>query len=101
MKRKDFEHEMQKLHGDLALKKKELITIQDAISDLRRKEESVLEEHAVIPKQFKTIEEWLEGHPYPDSLNHMRCESYAQAFSVWCCCNTYYFNYHIVKTGNS
>lgn len=99
MKRQEFEHELQKLHCEHVNKLKELNVIQTKIVQLKQKEGTVLEEHALIPKRYKTIEEWLDGHPYPSTVNSMRFNSYNEAFSVSLCCYTYQYEYHIVKTG--
>lgn len=98
MERKEFDYNLQKLLSEKAQLTKALINKDNELSDFRRLEGSVLEEHALIPKSCKTIEEWLEGHPFPNACNSMRFESYAIAREAQISSNTYYFDYHIVKT---
>jgi len=100
MTQQDYDNKMYKLHGDLAVKMKEVIEIQNSIAEHRANADLILIEHALIPKGYSTIEEWLEGHPFPETVNKMRFKNYATAMEVQHCCNTYQFDYHIVKTKN-
>ncbi|QQY32076.1 Uncharacterised protein [Chryseobacterium gleum] len=98
MERKEYEYNFQKLLSEKAELTKALISKDNELAEFRRLEDKIKEEHSLIPKSYKTIEEWLEGHPFPDSVNCMRFESYAIAREVQISSNTYYFDYHIVKT---
>ena len=53
--------------------------------------------HALIPIDYKTIEQWLDGHPYPNTcISHIyKNRSYAE--SVQLACNTCQEFYHIVR----
>jgi len=53
--------------------------------------------HALIPKQFKTLPEWLEGHPFPDTVKSMIAKNLSEAEDWKISCNTYNFDYHVVK----
>ena len=53
--------------------------------------------HALIPKDCKNIEQWLDGHPYPDSCISQIYKSRGEAERVQLACNTYQEFYHIVR----
>jgi len=98
MTQKEFDLELERLHSELAIKMKEAFELQDKISEHRANSDLILIEHALIPIKYKTIDEWLEGHPFPDTVNSMRFKNRATALSVQYSCNTYLFDYHVVKT---
>ena len=98
MTQQEFDLELERLHIELATKMREAIELQDRISAHRANCDLVLVEHALIPKQYETIEEWLDEHPFPETVNDMRFKNRATALSVQYSCNTFNNDYHVVKT---
>lgn len=76
---------------------KEISDVDKNIEYLRKIEAELHDPHALIPKQYSTIEEWLEGHPFPNAVNAMRFKNKREAYMVQLSCNTYQDSYHIVK----
>ncbi len=76
---------------------KEISDVDKNIKYLRKIEAELNDPHALIPKQYSTIEEWLEGHPFPNAVNAMRFKNKREAYMVQLSCNTYQDSYHIVK----
>ncbi len=76
---------------------KEISDVDKNIKYLRKIEAELHDPHALIPKQYSTIEEWLEGHPFPNAVNAMRFKNKREAYMVQLSCNTYQDSYHIVK----
>ncbi|MGJ1407431.1 hypothetical protein [Sphingobacterium siyangense] len=76
---------------------KEISDVDKNIEYLRKIEAELYDPHALIPKQYSTIEEWLEGHPFPNAVNAMRFKNKREAYMVQLSCNTYQDSYHIVK----
>jgi hypothetical protein len=71
--------------------------IESEIVGLTIKMKNLNDPHAVIPKQYKTIEDWLENHPFPNAVNAMRCKNKLEAENVLISCMVYRESYHIVK----
>lgn len=54
--------------------------------------------HALIPKSYATIDEWLDDcTSFPQFIIQMIFDNKAQAVDVSYCCNTYQSDFHIVK----
>ena len=54
------------------------------------------EPHAVIPKSCRTLDEWFNGNRFPESIINHICKNKYKAREMQVCCNTYYFDYHVV-----
>ena len=74
------------------------------VENLRKRKKRVFEyslkledPHALIPKDCKKIEEWLDGHPFPNACISQIYKNRSVAESVQLCCNTYQEDYHIVR----
>lgn len=97
MKQKEYDQKLESLYIDLANKYKEIHEIADKIFAFKQEADKIKTPHALIPKQYKSIQEWLEGHPYPENVKSMVFESRYEAYRVQLCCNAYQYEYHIVK----
>lgn len=64
---------------------------------LRRILYQVNEPYAVIPKSCLNIDEWIDGHPFPESVLVNVFNNKGDAIDTYYCCNTYQTDYHIVK----
>jgi len=53
--------------------------------------------HALIPQKYYTLEQWLDGHPYPDTVLSHIYPNYAIACEVSYSCYIYQYDYHVVK----
>lgn len=53
--------------------------------------------HALIPNKYKNVEDWLTGHPFPNTVLSMIYRNFAEARQVSYSCYTYQYDYHIVK----
>lgn len=58
---------------------------------------SLIEPHALIPKRYNDIEDWIKGHPFPKTCIDMVYSNKEIAFKNSLVCNTYQTYYHIVK----
>lgn len=57
----------------------------------------VNEPYAVIPKSCLSVDEWIDGHPFPESILTNVFKNKGNAIDYYYCCNTYQTDYHIVK----
>ena len=78
-----------------ALKQREEILLK-RLQNLNNIAMSIDDPHAVIPKSYRTLDEWFKGHPFPKSLINHICKNEYKAREMQDCCNTYYFDYHVV-----
>lgn len=58
---------------------------------------NIVEPHALIPRSYNDIEEWIKGHPFPDVCINMVFDNKDIAFENSLVCNTYQLDYHIVR----
>lgn len=58
---------------------------------------NIIEPHALIPKWYDDIEEWIKGHPFPKTCIDMVYSNKEIAINNSLTCNTYQIDYHIVK----
>jgi len=79
-----------KLNREIAELDKQAILLHKASYDLD-------DPHDLIPTSYSSFEEWIDGHPFPESCLSMRFRNKSEARNVQICCNTYQFHYHIVK----
>ena len=78
-----------------ALKQREVI-LRKRLQNLNNIAMYIDDPHAVIPKSYQTLDEWFKGHPFPQSLINHVCKNEYKAREMHVCCNTYYFDYHVV-----
>ncbi len=97
MNQTEIEKNLQELQIRKSSLQKEIADVDKNIEDLRTIETKLVDPHALIPKQYSSIEEWLEGHPFPNAVNAMRFKNKREAYMVQLSCNTYQDSYHIVK----
>ncbi|WP_343322302.1 hypothetical protein [Sphingobacterium multivorum] len=93
----EIENKIQELRIRKSSLESNITDIDKKIQHLRQLERELEDPHALIPKQYNTIDEWLDGHPFPNAVNAMRCKNKAEAYRVQLTCNTYQESYHIVK----
>lgn len=53
--------------------------------------------HALIPQDCKSIEQWLDGHPFPNTCISQIYKNRSYAEMAQLACNTYQEFYHIVR----
>lgn len=97
MNQTEIENKIQELRVRKSSLEMNIAEIDKNIQGLRKLERELVDPHALIPKQYSTIDEWLKGHPFPDAVNAMRFKNKTEAYSVQISCNTYQSSYHIVK----
>lgn len=85
----DINRRIGELHGEL-----------NSLEDRKEKVRHVLfrldDPHAVIPKFYKTMEEWIADNRWPHCLLGHVCDNISMAESFTLMCNTYQESYHIV-----
>ena len=97
MKQEQIDNSIYHLRQAQALHREEIQAAESKIIDLMLQANKLDDPHAVIPKDYKTIEDWIQGHPFPKSVNAMRCKNKLEAENIIISCNTYQESYHIVK----
>jgi hypothetical protein len=60
-------------------------------------ERKLKDPHALIPVSCNSFEEWIKGHPFPDSCICNIYENKYNARSTQYVCNTYQIDYYVVK----
>ena len=78
-----------------SLKQREVI-LRKRLQNLNNIAMSIDDPHAVIPKIYRMLDEWFKGHPFLKSLINHICKNEYKAREMQDCCNTYYFDYHVV-----
>ena len=71
--------------------------LEDELKILNNKEAELDDPHALIPKIYKTMDKWIDGHPYPENCLQMFFKNRREAENVQRSSNTYSFDYHVVK----
>ena len=72
--------------------------LQERINNLNKIAHKLHDPHALIPKSYASIDEWLDNcGSFPQFLIDMIFENKISAIQVSYCCNTYQSDYHIVK----
>ena len=55
------------------------------------------EPHALIPRSYATVDDWLKGHRFPQFVISNVYKNSTIAFQVSLSCYTYQYDYHIVR----
>ena len=71
--------------------------IDKKLRELSIKARSLDDPHALIPKQYKSLEDWMDGHPFPYTIESMIFKNEDMAFESQLSCNVYQEHYHIVR----
>ena len=97
MEQEKIDNSISHLNSKISELQYEIQEMREEISKLNSKARDLNDPHALIPKEYATIEEWLDGHPFPSSVNSMRCKNKMEAYDINLSCHTYQDSYHIVR----
>lgn len=97
MTQQEIDNKRRELQVQRSTLERQISEIDNEFYNLRQLEVELDDPHALIPNSYNIIEEWLEGHPHPNSVLSMIAKNKAEAESWKISCNTYNFDYHIVK----
>lgn len=93
----EIEWELLLIQGQQSKLRSEIDSLEKQAIELYKLSTQLDDPHDLIPKSYTTFDQWIDGHPFPQSCLSMRFKNKSEARDVQTCCNTYQFEYHIVK----
>ena len=102
MNKQDKQQRINRLLDKIALERsmhyRRIGLLQERINRLNRIARKLHDPHALIPKSYASIDEWLNNcGSFPNHIIGMIFENKISAIEVSYCCNTYQSDYHVVK----
>lgn len=97
MTQEEIDRKIGELKSKRAHIQNELNNINQEIRKLNIRQLEVDDPHALIPKSYKSISDWIEGHPFPNTVISMIFQNRTKALMVQMSCNSYQENYHVVR----
>jgi len=97
MTQEEIENKIWRLQMKIRANDLESSMFYDEIKRLNKEAMDLDDKHCLIPNDFKTHNEWLKSHPFPESVKSLIFKNKHLAEAVRLSCNTYQEHYHIVR----
>lgn len=97
MTQQEIDSKMEKLSAKRHQLQKEMDEVNQEIRKLSIEQFNVDDPHALIPKSYKSISDWIEGHPFPNTVISMIFQNRTKALMAQKSCNSFQENYHVVR----
>ena len=97
MNQQEIDKQRAKIIRDISILENNIKEWRKDLSDLHNLEIKLDDPHALIPNSYKSMDEWVDGHPFPESCLSMIYKNRADAEDVQMSSYNYTFDYHVVK----